>query len=188
MNRFARVAVPIVALVALSVAPAGAATLAGIELPDQLKVGDATLALNGLGLREATFLKVDVYVAGLYLPARTSDAEAILGSDDAKVLHMHFVRKVGRDDITEAWVEGFEKNAGDLAPLRDRLDTLNGYMQDMTKGDTIRFTWDGSATTVAVNGADKGSIDGADFARGLFSVFVGPEPPNPGLKTGLLGR
>lgn len=189
MNRFVRVPLTIAVLVCLAAAPVTAGSLAGVELPDQLKVGDTTLTLNGLGLREATFLKVDVYVAGLYLPERSSDAEAILDSEAPKVLHMHFVRKVGREDITKAWIEGFEKNAeAAIGSLRDRIDRLNGWMQDMSKGDTIRFTWDGSGTAVAVNGVEQGVIEGAGFARGLFAVFLGPEPPNPGLKTGLLGR
>jgi len=180
----------IVAMTVVGAAPAFAASLAGVTLPDAAKVGDVDLVLNGLGLREATFLKVDVYVAGLYLESKSSDAEAILGSTSPKVLHMQFVRKVGRDDITGAWVEGFEKNSpANMDALRSRIDTLNGWMTNVVKGDTIRFTWtaDG-AVEVAVGGTTKGTIEGADFGSALLAVFLGPQPPNAGLKEGLLGR
>lgn len=176
------------AFIAVAV-PAAAGSLAGVELPDQVKAGDTTLTLNGLGLREATFLKVDVYVAGLYLENRTSDAEAILASDGPKVLHMHFVRKVGRDDITKAWSEGFAKNLGaGASALADDIKTLNGWMEDMNKGDTLRFTFTPEGgLEVSIKGSQRGAIAGPEFARGMFAVFLGPEPPNPGLKEGLLG-
>jgi len=44
-----------------------AGELAGVTFPDQISVDSRTLLLNGMGLREATILKVDVYVAALYL-------------------------------------------------------------------------------------------------------------------------
>lgn len=55
----------------------------GVSFPEQIQSADATLQLNvnGLGLRQATFLKIDVYVAALYLTAVSTDANAIwLGS------------------------------------------------------------------------------------------------------------
>mgnify|MGYP001814691759 CR=1 FL=1 len=169
--------------------PAVAASLADVEFPDQIKVGEVALTLNGLGMREATFLKVDVYVAGLYLESTGSDAEAILASTGPKVLHMQFVRKVGRSDITKAWNEGFTNNVGaDADALADELERLNGWMEDMNKGDSLRFTWTANgAVEVSVKGSRRGTIEGATFARGLLAVFLGPEPPNPGLKDGLLG-
>lgn len=181
----------VVLAVVLAVAlPATAAALADVELPDQVKVGDVTLTLNGLGLREATFLKVDVYVAGLYLPSASSDAGEILASDGPKVLHMHFVRKVGRDDIAKAWSEGFAKNLGaEASALAGDVERLNGWMEDMGKGDSLRFTWNADGgVEVSVKGSRRGAIEDAAFARGLLAVFLGPEPPNPGLKDGLLGR
>ena len=31
------------------------------------------------------------------------------------------------------------------------------------------------------------TIDGADFGRAVFSLYIGRNPPNRGLRTGLLG-
>jgi hypothetical protein len=184
-----RTALTLAAVLAVA-SPVAAATLADVELPDQVKVADTTLTLNGLGLREATFLKVDVYVAGLYLESASSDADAILASTGPKVLHMHFVRKVGRSDIAEAWSEGFAKNLGaEASALAGDVERLNGWMEDMRKDDSLRFTWTGDGSVeVTVKGSRRGTIEGAAFARGLLAVFLGPEPPNPGLKDGLLGR
>jgi Chalcone isomerase-like len=39
---------------------------------------------------------------------------------------------------------------------------------------------------VDVKGAAKGTIKGDDFAKAFFSIWLG-DPPNPELKSGLLG-
>ncbi len=167
-----------------------AGELAGVTLPEQEQVGSRTLLLNGMGLREATFLKVDVYVAGLYLETKSSDAEAIIRSDQAKRLAMHFVRAVGRKDLVKAWDESFKENAGaSLAALKDRVATLDSYMADVPNGATLSFTYlPGAGVTVEMQGTVKGIIPGTDFAETLFSIWLGSFPPNPGLKIGLLGK
>jgi hypothetical protein len=38
-----------------------------------------------------------------------------------------------------------------------------------------------------VNGAGGNAVKGADFATALLAVWIGAEPPNEELKTGLLG-
>jgi len=168
--------------------PAGAAELGGVSMADELSVNGKQLVLNGLGLREATWLKVDVYVAGLYLERLSSDPEAIIDSDTTKRIAMEFVRKVKRKSIAGAWDEGFEKNAGaEAEALSERVDRLNAYMIDFKAGDTMSFTHlPGAGVEVVVNGASRGTIEGDDFARVLWRIWLGPEPPNPGLKSGLL--
>lgn len=180
----------LLSLVVLSVpAPAAAGTLAGVVLPDQVTVDSRTLVLNGMGLREATLLKVDVYVAGLYLEAKSSDADAIVRSDQAKRLVMKFVRAVAAKDLVKAWNEGFGKSAsGSLTALKDRIATFNSWMSDMPVGSTLSLTSvPGAGVEVEVQGEAKGTVPGADFAEALFRIWLGPSPPNPGLKEGLLG-
>src|SRR5262245_6798797 len=99
-------------IVVAGVPPSVAGELAGVKLPEQVTVGGRTLRLNGMGLREATILKVRVYVAGLYLVARSTDASQIIASEEPKRLVLDFVRDVGRGSLVEAWNEGFAKSAG----------------------------------------------------------------------------
>jgi hypothetical protein len=168
---------------------AHAAKKAGVTVPDTVSVDGKNLVLNGMGVREATVFNVDVYVAALYLEAKSSDGNAIMSSEQAKKIDLHFVRDVDKGDITKAWAEGFKKNGNDVNALKDRIAQLNGYMADMKKGDVLSFTYvPEKGVTVAVKGQDKGTITGADFGRAVFSNFVGPNPPNKGLKNGLLGK
>ncbi len=170
--------------------PAASAELAGVVMPEQVQVEGKTLVLNGLGLREATFLRVDVYVAGLYLEEKSQDADEILGADRARRLSMQFVRAVSHEDQVKHWSEGFEKNAPkDLQALKDRIKTLGSWMTDVVSGDTMVVTYvPEKGTTIEIKGKTMGTIQGADFGRDVFALWLGPSPPNNGLKDGLLGR
>lgn len=168
---------------------AWAAEKGGVKMPDKVTVAGKTLVLNGMGVREATVLNVDVYVAGLYLEKRSKDAAAILSSAEHKHLVLHFVRDVERDDIIEAWSDGFKKNVGkkQLDKLQKRIDKLNAWMTDVAKDQAMSFTIvNDKGVTVKVGGATKGTIEGNDFSRAFLSIWLG-DPPNEGLKKGLLG-
>jgi hypothetical protein len=173
----------------VGVSPVHAKECAGTTFPDQVQSEVGTLALNGLGLRQATMFKVDVYVAGLYLMQVSGDANAILESNTAKELVLRFVRDVGSDDLNKAWDEGFQNNAKDqLSSLQDRIETFKSWMTDVNSGQEIRFVLTpGSGTQVAMDDTLKGTIEGDDFARALLAIWLGPKPPNADLKTGLLG-
>ena len=171
-------------------APAFARALAGVDLPDRITVDSKSLVLNGIGLREATWLRVDVYVAGLYLETRSSDPQAILGSEETKRLMMKFVRAVDRDALLKGWREGFDRSSGpSAAALGERIATFESWVADMPKGGTMSLTYrPGAGVQVEIQGETKGTVPGADFARALFGIWLGAHPPNPGLKEGLLGK
>lgn len=181
---------PILAVVAslLAAVPAAAAECVGVAFPDQLEVDGKVLVLNGLGLREATMLKIDVYVAGLYLERKSGDPATILGTEQTLRFAMRFVRDVEREDIVEAFTEGYENAADNLDALGDRIATLNRWMPSVADGDRLAFTYrPGKGLEVQVGDTVRGTIPGPDFARATLAIWLGDEPPNPGIKTGLLG-
>lgn len=182
--------ISIAILLILGAGTALAGSRGGVTMPDRIQVGGRTLVLNGMGIREATFMKVDVYVAGLYLEAKSRDAKAILAKDRPWRVVMRFVRDVDREDLIDAWNDGLEKNGGDRkGALAGRVKTLGGYMRDVKKGQTATVTYvPGEGTTLAIDGQARPPIPGADFGRFLLSIWLGPEPPDEGLKRGMLGR
>jgi len=161
----------------------------GVNVPEQIQVQTSPLTLNGLGLRQATLLKVNVYVAALYVAQKSTDANAILAANTPKHLVLHFVRDVDGADIKKAWEEGFEDNAkAQLPALKERIEQLQAWMVDMKSGQQLTFTHKpGAGIEVDVNGTVKGTIEGDDFAKAFLSIWLGPKPPNAGLKEGLLG-
>lgn len=174
-------------LLALAVSgSAHARECGGVTMDDSVTLGDATLVLNGMGIREATVFNVDVYVAGLYLPEATSSPAAVLNGDTPKRLVMHFVRDVDRSDMDEAIRDGF----GDVAERHAAAITrfANMFPEEIRSGTVITFDYvPGRGLSVRVGNRAKGTIRGAGFARAFFRIFVGPNPPNRGLKRGLLG-
>ena len=167
---------------------AQAGEIAGVTLPATVDAGGQSLALNGAALRKKSIVKV--YVAGLYLPAKSSDANAILSSDAPRELRMQFVRDVGKDKMCEAWDESLENNSpGADAQLQADFKQLCGFMQDLKKGDVMSFTYlPASGTTVVIAGQPKGTIAGKPFADALFKSWIGPKPgPGEDFKSHLLG-
>jgi hypothetical protein len=161
----------------------------GVNFPDRMRVDGSELTLNGVGVRKATFLKVNVYVAALYSAKPSRDPKALVAASGPDELILHFVRDVGVDDLTKAWNEGFERNSKQQLPaFKERIAKLNGWMSDMKTGQRLTFVRrPGVGIEVGVDGAVKGIVEGDDFARALLSIWLGENPPNPELKQGLLG-
>jgi len=164
-----------------------AGTLSGVTLPDTVQVGGRTLVLNCLGLRKKYVVKV--YVAGLYLEQKSSDPSSILKADVPKRIVMHFVRGVSKNQMADAFNESFENNAPDASKtMKAEIDQFLGALEPLDDGDEMVLTYlPGSGTTVAVHSKEKVTIGAPAFASVLFSVWLGPKPPNADLKKGLLG-
>lgn len=165
-----------------------AATSNGVTLPDTVQAGSTTLVLNGMGLR--TKYMVKVYVAGLYLPQKSTAPAAILKPDVAKQIVMHFVRDVSKNQLTDGFSESFENNTPELAKtLKPDIDRLFSALDPVKDGEEVTFTYvPGTGTSVAIAGKEKLTVAAPAFAELLFSVWLGPKPPNANLKKGILGQ
>jgi hypothetical protein len=178
-------------LITLSLAlPATAGNRAGVAMPDTVTLGGKTLTLNGMGLREATMLQVDVYVAGLYVENVSSNPAKIIASNELKMIALRFKRNVGHDDIVKAWHDGFAGNATvPLETLKPLIAQLDSWMPSFHKGDTLTFiTIPGRGVAVDINGARKGVLGDDNFARSLVAIWLGPKPPTGSVKSGMLGK
>jgi hypothetical protein len=167
--------------------PLSAKEVAGVSLPETTTVEGKTLRLNGAGLRKKMVFKV--YVAGLFLETPSKDASTVISSDQVKSMQLSVLRSLSTAQINEAINEGFEKNSGSqMAALKARLARLNAMIPNVEKGDQILLTYvPGRGTVVAAKNAEKGVIEGKDFADALFSVWLGPNPVQEDLKKSLLG-
>jgi hypothetical protein len=133
---------------------------------------------------------VKVYVAGLYLPQKSSDANAILKADTPKQIVMHFVRDVSKTQLTDGFAESFHNNTPDAEKaLKSDIDRLFAALGPVKEGEEITFTYvPEKGTSVVESGTEKLTVAGPAFAEMLFSVWLGPKPPNAALKKGLLGQ
>jgi hypothetical protein len=184
VTRLAAASLLLVLAVAVS---ARAATLAGVEMPDTVTVDGTTLVLNGMGLREATRLRIKAYVGALYLEKRSSDAGTVIDSHQPKRVTLKFLRDIDRRNLASGWADSLRKIGGKA--MEPSIAHFTSLIGDVKKGDTMSFTWrPGVGVEVALDGKTRGSIPGDSFARTLFTVWFGPKPGDENLKRGMLGR
>jgi hypothetical protein len=172
----------------LCVAPAGAATLAGVTLPDRTDAAGQSLALNGMGLRKKFVIKV--YVGGLYLAQKQKDAGRVLAADQPRQMVMHFLYDVSKQQMCDAWNEGLEANVPNAgAEVKQAFGTLCTWMEDLPKGNRLVLTYvPGEGTRVEANGKVKGTLPGKAVADALLSTWIGPDPgPGEAFKEAVLG-
>jgi len=146
-----------------------------VAFPDQVEDQGASLKLNGLGVRKATFFKIKVYVAALYVPRPTANAQALVTSREPFELDLQFVRDVGAKDIRDAFAEGFAPSTAGHPSLQGQVATLESWIEDIRAGERMSF----------VRVPERGvQFSLAGRVKGILS---GEHPPNAELKAGLLG-
>ena len=165
-----------------------AASLAGVNLPDTTTVAGKSLVLNGLGLR--TEFMVKVYVAGLYLEHKSTDADSIIKADEPKRIVMQFLHDASTKQMTDAFDQSFKDNAPDAeTTMKADTDKFLAALEPVKVGEQMIFTYvPATGTTIAIDGKDKLTIAGPAFGQVIFSVWFGPKPPTASLKKGMLGK
>jgi len=174
------------------VATVSAADVSGVKLEDKAQVESRDVVLNGAGLR-TRFRVVKVYVIGLYLPEKKSDASAVLALAGPKRAEIHMLRDVGADTFTDALVEGLKANhsEADYKALEPRVKELSDTMAQIgeaKKDMVIALDWTGGGTILVVNGKPAGKpIAGEYFYKALLRIWIGDKPVQDDLKKSLLG-
>ncbi|MBN9560362.1 MAG: chalcone isomerase family protein [Alphaproteobacteria bacterium] len=176
------------AVLALLSVGAAAAAFEGVSLPDTATFNGTQLRLNGIGLRTYSWLRIRIYVAGLYLERPSHDAEAILRSPEKKLLVVRFIHDVDAEDARKAWREGFQDNClppCHLAPAD--IARFLAAVPDMRSGDHSTLAFTSNAVAITLNGQTLGTISDPMFAHAVLAAFLGPHPPTAQLKRELLG-
>ena len=162
----------------------------GVEFAEKITVEGKSLVLNGAGLREKYYL--DLYVAGLYLESKTTDANKIIKDDKPMMLKINIVSTlITSEKMVEAVDEGFENSApgkiNELAPKIKQFKDV--FLKEEIKEDDVYdiISIPGKGVMVKKNGNLETTITGLDFKQGLFGIWLCDEPADEDLKEGLLG-
>lgn len=155
--------------------------------PTQQTFAGQTLTLNGKGVRTKAFF--NLYTAGLYLPAKNTDASAILSSKQPSAMRLEITSSMITSENMESAVrEGFKHSSNDPA-LESRIEQLIAVFKETIKeGDIYDFIHTTGTLSVVKNGNAATTIAGDDFKRALFGIWLGDKPVQAGLKTALLGQ
>lgn len=190
MKSFAR---SLVLAAAVAAMPAMAAVqVKSAKFEDTLQVGNQSLVLNGAGVRVKII--VDVYAAGLYLPAKVKSEAKAINTAGAKSMQIVLLRELTGEKFAEAMIDGFKANNtdADVAKFQPKLDQLRNLMLTfgtVKEGTTIHMTSvPGAGLRVLVNGQQKGTeITGDDFYQAMLKIWLGAKPVDSDLKSALLG-
>jgi hypothetical protein len=186
-KRFVTLAATLLLLAPLTASAAD--TCAGVTLPAKSEAFGVELVRNGVGVREATFLNVDVYVAGLYTARKTRSVEEILKETATKLILLRFVRDVSREEMGEALTEALHKNlGGEFDAANKHLQPFLSKLPPLNKGTELKLAYrPGHGVQLVVNGKTLGTETDDHVANLLFRAWLGPQPPDKDLKAGLLG-
>lgn len=180
-----------VVMVLLSIASASALEVAGVKLEESAKVGNASLQLNGAGLRTRLFFKI--YVGALYLPQKQADAAAILADGHERRVALHILHDLSSEKLFNAFYDAIEANhtEAELSALGAQIRQMAQIfdtVKEVKPGDTVMLDFlPGSGTQITVNGSARGTIAGAEFNRALMKVWLGDKPVQDDLKKAMLG-
>lgn len=180
----------------VGISSAYAVTFEGVDMPDTLTIGGEQLLLNGVGVRtkRIIFLK-NIYVAGLYLKAKSSDAAAIINADETMVLRIKIVTSlVTSERFTEATEIGFrEATGGNTAPIEKEIKLfLNTFSDKINDGDLFDIVYrKGVGVQTFKNGGTEPivTIPGMPVKSALFGIWLSDrtETALQVLARGLLG-
>lgn len=164
-------------------------TIEGVTLPKQITIEGETLELNGGGLREKLWF--NLYVGGLYLGEKSSDAKSIINADKTMAIHLEVTSKlINSDNMSEAIKDGFEKSTnGDPDQFAEQIPALiNAFKDDIVLKDQFDIAYNPKVgVIVSKNGKQLTTIRGFEFKKALFAIWLGEKPADKNLKKDMLG-
>lgn len=187
-----RAAAAALAAACLCTVPATQAMTVGkINVPAQQSVAGQDLVLNGAGLRQRFVFQI--YVAALYRPQPTHDAQTILSSQEPQMLRLTLLRDINSKALTDALNDGLKANntEAELAAMGDTVRAFEAFMAtggEGKSGDLVDITFNRGKVSVSFKGKALGEVDDPRFAAALLKVWLGSSPAQESLKSALLGQ
>jgi hypothetical protein len=164
-----------------------AAEIKGVVFDDSLRLGDITLPLRGTGLLKYLVF-IDAYVAAFYLEEEVPSHKVL--DDVPKCLKIQYFHAIKAKDFAVSTNKFIAANQSPetVEALKPKIQQINALYDDVKPGDRYALTnIPGIGTELSLNSKAKGTIQGADFAAAVFSIWLGSNPIDKGLKRQLLG-
>lgn len=160
----------------------------GERLPETISFNSEKMNLKGAGVREKFWM--DMYVGALYVQADYSNAEDIIIANEPMAIKLHMVSKmITSDRMIDAVNEGFENatggNTGEIAAEINKFKSF--FAEKINKGDVFDLVYlPETGVKVYKNEKELGEIQGMEFKRALFGIWLSEKPADEGLKKGML--
>lgn len=172
------------------ISTSGQTKAAGVLIPNYESFEGEKMVLNGVGVREKFWM--DMYAGALYLTSRTSNAPSIVAANEPMAIKLHIVSKlITSDKMVDAVNEGFNNSTnGNIAPLQAEIKKFKSFFKEEIKqNDVFDIAYLPSRGVVVYkNNNELGFVNGLNFKKALFGIWLSDSPADKKLKSGMLGN
>ncbi len=162
------------------------AKISDINIPDTLQNG---LVLNGAGIRSKFFF--DLYVGGLYLKEKNSNAKEVINADEPMAIKLHITSSlISSKKMIDGTMEGFKNSTNNkIKPLKKEVNQfINVFKGEIKDGDIYDFIYTPNiGVKIYKNNKLSTTIKGLKFKKALFGIWLCDKPAQDSLKKEMLG-
>jgi hypothetical protein len=167
---------------------AAVTTVDGTVFSNTVTVNQTRLDLQGAALLRYMYF-IEAYTGALYLPD-TADGSLAL-EDISKHLVLEYRVAISAEDFARATEKKIRESVSEaeFQRLLPKITALNRLYRDVVPRDRYALTYiPGSGTVLTYNSTPLGTIEGHEFARAVFSIWIGANPIDKGFRDKLLGK
>ena len=160
----------------------------GTAFSNTVTVNQTHLHLKGAALLRYMFF-IEAYTGAFYLPETVDGSRAL--EDIPKQLVLEYRVAISADDFARATEKKIRDSVSDeeFQRLLPKITALNRLYRDVVPNDRYALTYiPGSGTVLTYNSTPLGNIEGHEFARAVFSIWIGANPIDKGFRDKLLGK
>lgn len=158
--------------------------------PDSIQSVAADSALVKLGeYRYVYRFFFKLYDVALYLSPGSTPGD-VLKANTSYRLQFRYLREIDKSIILESADKMLRKNLSpaELEQIAERVNRINEAYRTVKDGDRSSLTYlPGIGTTLRINNESVVTIEGEDFARLYFKIWLGEQPISTELRQSVLG-
>lgn len=146
-----------------------------------------------LHLKGASMLRyllfIEAYAGALYLPKGSGGSQAL--DDITKCLELEYRVAISADDFAKATLKKIKEsvNSDFFNRLLPKIESLNSLYRNVKPGDRYALLYiPGAGTQLIYNTIPLGTIEGSEFAKVVFGIWIGDNPIDKEFRNKLLGK
>lgn len=160
----------------------------GTGFTNTFETGNTRLHLKGAALLKYLVF-IDAYAGALYLPKGSDGSQAL--DDIIKHLELEYRVAISADDFAKATLKKIKGSVSSevFKQLLPKIEALNSLYRNVKPGDRYALAYiPGAGTQLIYNTIPLGTVEGAQFARAVFGIWIGDNPIDKEFRNKLLGK
>ena len=144
----------------------------GVCFDSQKKLGETTLSMRGRCLGKYFIFKV---FDGAFYTEQDDTSPEKLDPKYSRYLELNYRREISKEDFVEGAYKSLKSNPTiNIEALQERIDTIHDSYTGVVEGDRYALAYSASDTTTCLskNGESVVCLEGADFMKAYFSVWL----------------